>query len=137
MPRTDGEPDGRHNPARQSPRAAPANGGLTTRARLVTLALLVAITSALLPDADGSALLRVERRTDNDRVMLIESRPHPGPGARIDAFLALGDADRRFATGSILLGRDGMVVEANTAGWTYFAFLPAPQRPGGRPRRVR
>ena len=94
------------------------------RSRFVTLVLLAAVALAFLAHADGPALIRVERRTDNDRVTLIES------GLTLvmeqtDAFLVLGDPaairDRLQA-----LGRDGLVIDASTAGWTYFAFLLRP-----------
>ena len=88
------------------------------RSILVTFSSFVFMASSVL--ANGPALLRLERRAPSDRAFLIEQ----GITLVLERegyFLALGDGDvvREKLTA---LGRDSVVVEADTEGWTYFVL---------------
>jgi|GEM_PF-1195781 len=88
------------------------------RSILVTFSSFVFLASSVL--ANGPALLRLERRAPSDRAFLIEQ----GITLVLERegyFLALGDGDvvREKLTA---LGRDSVVVEADTEGWTYFVL---------------
>lgn len=88
--------------------------------RATSFALLMLVACASLALAEPQALLRIERKDPADRSRLIEQGVHLVL-EREDALFALGEAApllQRLAS----LGRDAMVVEADTAGWTYFVF---------------
>lgn len=89
------------------------------RTRLAFLAVSTAFFLSALAHADGPALVRVERGGPGDREALIRAGV-PLVMEREDVFLALGDAPlihQRLQA----LGRTGVVVDADTAGFTYYA----------------
>ena len=96
-----------------------------TRTRLFSLLILATILFSPLVQADGPALLRVERKDADDRDALIAAGV-PLVMEHESLFLALGDAPairQRLQT----LGRAGVVVDADTTGVSYFV---AGLRPG-------
>ncbi|HPC84666.1 MAG TPA: M28 family peptidase, partial [Thermoanaerobaculaceae bacterium] len=96
-------------------------------ARLVFVATLMSLFGSL-AGASGPALVRIERQTATDRAFLIEQ------GITLvleqeDSFLALGEAEAVSAK-LAAVGREGVVVDADTEGWTYFMIG---LRPGTAP----
>jgi hypothetical protein len=100
-----------------------------TRIRLSSLLALATLLFASLAEADGPALLRVERKDAADRDALIAAGV-PLVLEHESLFLALGDAPairQRLQA----LGRAGVVVDADTTGASYFvAGLRSGSTPG-------
>lgn len=99
-----------------------------TRIRLSSLPILATLLLASLAQADGPALLRVEKKVAADRDSLIAAGV-PLVLEHESLFLALGDAPairQRLQA----LGRTGDVVDPDTTGSAYFV---AGLRPGATP----
>jgi len=100
-----------------------------TRTRLSSLPILATLLLASLAQADGPALLRVERKVAADRDSLIAAGV-PLVLEHESLFLALGDAPairQRLEA----LGKAGVVVDPDTTGSTYYvAGLRSGATPG-------
>lgn len=89
------------------------------RTRLAGFLVSTSLFLSALAQAAGPALVRVDRKGPDDRETLIAAGV-PVVMEREDLFLALGDPPLiRQQLGA--LGRSGVVVDANTEGFTYFA----------------
>ena len=99
-----------------------------TRTRLFSLLILATILFSPMMQADGPALLRVDRKGAADRDALVAAGV-PLVLEHESLFLALGDATairQRLET----LGRTGVVVDPDTTGSSYYV---AGLRPGATP----
>jgi hypothetical protein len=89
------------------------------RSRLAGLLVSTTFFLSALAHAGGPALVRVDRRGSEDREGLIAAGV-PIVMEREDLFLALGDSPQLWQQLGAL-GRTGVVVDADTSGFTYFA----------------